>query len=258
MTPNPILRVLSTFRRHRVRALLIGGQACIVHGAAEFSRDSDFVVHVSAENLKRLRRALTELEAEPIYFPSLTARHLRRGHACHFRCGASDVRGLRVDLLARLRGCDDFDSLWRRRMEVALPDDLRIPVIGLRDLVQCKKTQRDKDWLMLRRLVDNDILLRRAQPRRGQVSWWLSECRSPEILIELARQSPSSARRVARKRRLIRHAVAGDGALLEAALLEEEQVERDRDREYWQPLRAELESMRHEQRRNSSRRTDGP
>ena len=44
MTPNPILKVLSTLQKHRVRALLIGGQACIIYGAAEFSRDSDFVL----------------------------------------------------------------------------------------------------------------------------------------------------------------------------------------------------------------------
>ena len=145
MTPNPILRALSTFRKHRVRSLLIGGQACIIYGAAEFSRDSDFVIHVDAENLRRLRRALAELEAECIYFPPLRAEHLRRGHARHFRCQLEEVRGLRVDVLARLRGCDDFGTLWRRRADVELPDGLKIPVIGLRDLVQCKKTQRDKD-----------------------------------------------------------------------------------------------------------------
>ena len=44
MTPSPIRKVLFTFRRHRVRALLMGGQACILYGAAEFSRDTDFVV----------------------------------------------------------------------------------------------------------------------------------------------------------------------------------------------------------------------
>jgi len=31
-------------REHRVRALLMGGQACVFYGAAEFSRDTDFVL----------------------------------------------------------------------------------------------------------------------------------------------------------------------------------------------------------------------
>lgn len=43
MIPNPIRRVLSSIREHRVRALLMGGQACVLYGAAEFSRDTDLV-----------------------------------------------------------------------------------------------------------------------------------------------------------------------------------------------------------------------
>ncbi len=42
MIPNPIRKVLSSMRAHRVRALLMGGQACVFYGAAEFSRDKDY------------------------------------------------------------------------------------------------------------------------------------------------------------------------------------------------------------------------
>jgi len=233
-----------SFQKNRVRALLIGGQACIVYGAAEFSRDSDFVVLVTAENLRRLRRALAELQEENIFFPPLKAAHLRRGHACRFRCHAEGLEGLRVDVLARLRGCDDFNALWRRRTEVALPDGLKVPVIGLRDLVQCKKTQRDKDWFMLRRLVENDVRLHRAQPQRGQLRWWLLECRSAETLIRLAAEFAQEAQRLTKQRPLLQYALSGDEPSLTAALAEEERRERERDREYWQPLRAELEKMR--------------
>jgi hypothetical protein len=44
-------------RAHRVRALLMGGQACVFYGAAEFSRDTDFANLADAANLARLRRA---------------------------------------------------------------------------------------------------------------------------------------------------------------------------------------------------------
>jgi hypothetical protein len=50
LTPSPIGKVLSTFRKNRVRALLMGGQACIVYGAAEFSRDVDLAVLASPNN----------------------------------------------------------------------------------------------------------------------------------------------------------------------------------------------------------------
>jgi hypothetical protein len=44
LIPSRIRKVLSTMARHRVRALLMGGQACVFYGAAEFSRDADLLV----------------------------------------------------------------------------------------------------------------------------------------------------------------------------------------------------------------------
>lgn len=55
MIPNPIRRVLSSIERRRVRALLMGGQACVLYGAAEFSRDTDLAILASPANLARLR-----------------------------------------------------------------------------------------------------------------------------------------------------------------------------------------------------------
>ena len=55
---NPILKVLSSIRTHRVQALLMGGQACVFYGAAEFSRDTDLAILASSENLARLQKAL--------------------------------------------------------------------------------------------------------------------------------------------------------------------------------------------------------
>lgn len=39
---------------HQVRALLMGGQACVFYGAAEFSRDTDLLILADPENLQRL------------------------------------------------------------------------------------------------------------------------------------------------------------------------------------------------------------
>ena len=69
MIPNPIRKVLSSMRAHRVRALLMGGQACVFYGAAEFSRDTDLAIVADAGNLARLRRALDDLQAEVIAVP---------------------------------------------------------------------------------------------------------------------------------------------------------------------------------------------
>jgi len=49
--PTQILRVLSTIRTYDVRALLMGGQACVLYGAAEYSRDLDLAVLATPEAL---------------------------------------------------------------------------------------------------------------------------------------------------------------------------------------------------------------
>ena len=69
---------------HRVRALLMGGQACVFYGAAEFSRDTDLLILADAENLGRLEAALRELQAECIAVPPFAAEYLERGHAVHW------------------------------------------------------------------------------------------------------------------------------------------------------------------------------
>ena len=60
MNPNPIQVVLSSMRKHGVRCLLMGGQACVFYGAAEFSRDVDFAILAEPENLTKLQKALDE------------------------------------------------------------------------------------------------------------------------------------------------------------------------------------------------------
>jgi hypothetical protein len=57
LNPNPILKVLSSIQTNRVRALLMGGQACVFYGAAEFSRDTDLAILASPENLARPDKA---------------------------------------------------------------------------------------------------------------------------------------------------------------------------------------------------------
>jgi hypothetical protein len=63
LIPSRIRKVLSTMAECRVRALLMGGQACVFYGAAEFSRDTDLLVLADAANLGHLEVALRELKA---------------------------------------------------------------------------------------------------------------------------------------------------------------------------------------------------
>ena len=62
--------------------------------------------------------------------------------------------GLRVDVMSVLRGVDPFDQLWQRRTTIADDAGNQYDLLSLADLVQAKKTQRDKDWPMIARLLN--------------------------------------------------------------------------------------------------------
>jgi len=63
LTLNPIIKVLSVLHGCQVRFLLMGGQACVLYGGSEFSRDTDITILPDQENLNSLNIALANLKA---------------------------------------------------------------------------------------------------------------------------------------------------------------------------------------------------
>ncbi|HEV7222046.1 MAG TPA: hypothetical protein VGN42_05045 [Pirellulales bacterium] len=226
-----------------MQCLLMGGQACVLYGAAEFSRDADLAIVADAQNLARLQRALDALLATCIAVPPFEARYLEMGLAVHFRCRHPEASGLRVDVMSRMRGVDSFAELWDRRTTLGLGDE-RIDVMSLPDLVQAKKTQRPKDWPMIARLAEANYFQHRDLASSEQIAFWLKELRSAGPLIDVARRFSAECTATIGSRPLLALAQAGEPTPLEAALLAEEQREREADRAYWLPLKQELERLR--------------
>jgi hypothetical protein len=218
----------------------MGGQACILYGAAEFSRDIDLAVLATDKNVHALSRALEELRAEPVFVPPLSKQVLLRGHACHFRAPIGEAKGFRIDIMSVMHGCDPFLELWKRRRTLRLPGIGSVHVLAISDLVRAKKTQRDRDWPMVRRLVEIDFHRQPRVPTRTQVHFWFQEARTPKLLIDLCRLYPKVARRIAEERPAVRAALRKQLARVEKELRIEEEQSRAADRAYWQPLREEL------------------
>ena len=264
MIPIQILRVLSTIRQYDVPALLMGGQACVLYGAAEYSRDLDLAVLATDEALPRLTDALQALHATVIAVPRFEQQYLARGHVVHFNvpphADLGPVPPLRVDIMSRMRGVAPFAELWERRTTIALSDpssqaEVLVDLLSLGDLVNAKKTQRDKDWPMLRRLVDASYASARdAEVSEEQIDFWLAELRSPEFLREVMTQFPE---RAARSHRGAVSAVRDDRDVAHA-LSREQAAEMAADRAYWDPLRRELEALRHAARRASGGEPHAP
>jgi hypothetical protein len=155
---------------------------------------------------------------------------------------------MRVDVMSKMRGVDPFAKLWLRRTTIELADNTICDLIALPDLVRSKKPQRDKDWPMIRRLVEANYFQHIEKPNVAQLTFWLLELRTPALLIDLARSYSSISKKLVEKRRLLSYALSGQVAGLERALLAEELIERKKDKLYWAPLLDELEKLRHPER----------
>jgi hypothetical protein len=222
----------------------MGGQACVFYGAAEFSRDCDIVVLADEANFDRLRAALAELKANCIAIPPFDTKLLERGHAVHFRCQHPEALNMRIDVMTRMRGVDGFDAIWDRCTVLADAAGNQFQIMGIHDLIKAKKTQRDKDWPMIRRLVESHYDFYRNDATNERIAFWIMESRTPEMLIALAADFSDVARALVPRRPLLSEAFAASRRAIETGLRTEELAEKEADRAYWEPLKRELEQLR--------------
>jgi hypothetical protein len=226
----------------------MGGQACVFYGAAQFSKDVDLALLASEENFSRLLAAMGELNAKRIAVPRFDPALLARGHAVHFRCQGGDADGLRVDVMTRLRDLPGFEVLWAKRTTIKDETGETFELLSIEDLVQAKKTQREKDWPVIDALVEGHYRSLGGEPTPQRVEFWLAESRTPERLIGLVQRFSNETRTLTRRRPLLRLAVSGEIEALRAALDAEVRAEQARDRAYWAPLKAEFEAFRRAER----------
>jgi hypothetical protein len=148
-----------------------------------------------------------------------------------------------------MRGVDEFAQLWERRQTTASG----ISLLALPDLIRAKKTQRDKDWPMIRRLLEADYYGSPPEPPAHQIGLWLNEMRTPALLRELCQRFPSAATAHGRPAVILTLGGASDSAIADA-LHQEEMMEREADMQYWQPLKRQLSLLRqspHEERKSA-------
>jgi hypothetical protein len=223
----------------------MGGQACVFYGAAEFSRDCDIVIVPDQANLVRFASALKELQAECIAIPEFKPEYLARGHAVHFRCQHPDAANIRLDVMTKMRGCDEFEQLWQRRTSIDDPNaGVAYELLSIEDLVKAKKTQRDKDWPMIRRLVEAHHRQFSHQPSTAVVCFWLKEMTTPELLQQVALEYPELLPLVEDFRPWLLRVDLNDVNAVQRELEADKEKERALDVAYWVPLKRELAELR--------------
>ena len=141
-------RLLGALAAADVR-FVVGGIAALVQGApvATFAVD---VVHSRApDNVRRLLRVLTDIDATCVRLPGAAPieprEELLLGEGHHLLT----TRFGRLDVLGRIEGGRGYEELLPCSVEVAI-DDARIRVLTLAMLVEIKRTSsRPKDRAMV-------------------------------------------------------------------------------------------------------------
>jgi len=101
---------------------------------------------------------------------------------------------------------------------------------------------------MIRRLIEANYAQHREAPSDEQIQFWLLESRTPEMLVEIAARYAEAAQAAAKGRPLLVEAIAADRKALRHALANEQEAEREGDRSYWEPLKREMEQLRHDRK----------
>ena len=103
---------------------------------------------------------------------------------------------------------------------------------------------------MVSLLLETHYFAFAAEPTPERIAFWLREARTSERLIGLAGRFPEDCRRLSGERSLLATALDGNLDGLRRELMEEELRDRQRDREYWAPLKGEIEGFRRAERQS--------
>lgn len=151
--------IFATLERHRVRYVLVGGVAAILHGAPHVTTDVDVVPEEGRDNLERLSAALKELDAR--------IRVTGEAEGVPFDHSADSLSRVRIwnlvtdhgnlDITFVPSGTRGYDDLVRDVETIAVRG-IPVPVASLADVIRSKEAAgREKDRLVLpvlRRLLE--------------------------------------------------------------------------------------------------------
>lgn len=170
------------FSAHRVRYLVIGGQATILYGAAHFSQDLDLWIEPGDSNVRRFVAALESLNARVHKLtPPLTRAYLDRGHGFHFLIPLREG-AVYLDVMGHPPRVGRFASAWRSSESMQTPWG-KLSVVSIPNLVDLKKTNRPSDYDVITRLALIRVG-RIARPSLALLRWTLDHLFRVEDVLE--------------------------------------------------------------------------
>lgn len=246
MSSGPFNAVLAALQKYKVQYIIIGGQAVIAYGASQFTRDADFWVNPTKSNIIRLQKALKELKTTPRFLPPLELSYLKKGHRVHFKFSYKGKDFL-IDILGKPPRVSGFSSAWKNAERIVWRE-LEAPILDIPRLVNTKKTDRDRDYLVIQLLAE--IVFEQAKKdkksRASVITWLVNESRNARHLKNIAKTWDKGQEILLNSKRPAAILTARNAAI--AIIQKELDLERERlkkeNKEYWRPLISELRQLR--------------
>ncbi|MBN2035777.1 MAG: hypothetical protein JW768_03460 [Chitinispirillaceae bacterium] len=145
---NIFIALTEKFNAGRLRAIISSGQAAVLHRLAVASKDGDWIVREDDEALMHILQVLDQSGARYRFGAPLDKRWLAGGWSSHFEFMQGPLR-VRTDFVSRPPriSAERLSLIWMES-EAREP-----PFIGLEDLAELKKTNREKDYAILGELA---------------------------------------------------------------------------------------------------------
>lgn len=131
--------VCNVLNKRRVRYVVVGGCAVILHGYFRTTNDIDLLVDPSSKNVAKIRDALYEIFKEEEVW-EIGDKDIKKFTVLRYVPKKIDVA---IDLMARI-GSVDIEKALEDAEWINL-DETRIPLCGLTTLIETKKGVRPKD-----------------------------------------------------------------------------------------------------------------
>lgn len=134
-----LVKLCEALNTAKIKYVIVGGCAVILHGYYRTTHDIDFLVDPSKENVKNLKEALSKVFATKEVF-EISDDDVMKYTVIRF---APEMEEIVIDLVGKI-GDISFETAIKDIEEVEL-EGVKIPVCGLSTLIETKKGVRPKD-----------------------------------------------------------------------------------------------------------------
>lgn len=191
---NIYVKLTKEFNQGKLRAIICSGQAVVLHRLAIMSKDGDWIVREDEEAIRHILEVLSDYNTHYRFGAPFDIRWLRGGWSSHFEFQYNTMR-IRTDFLSRPPRISplNLNRMWEEDKYSELP------YVNKKDLAEIKKTNREKDYVIIGELA------RLMEDPREQLLY----SRSARDLISLAEKYPQLIKDAGKQRPLLKEYTQG-------------------------------------------------